>query len=160
MSSMELFAKRLNQFVKEMGWSQEAFAARAGISQGSAWLYLHGKREPSLEIIDRIAKAVGVPVRVFFEDVDMPIMRYIPTATDALKILERAITSVETKSAVPSVGKVERIHPTADMSHWVSPYIEPLAAIKEHDDMKTVSDVAKTLVKSNTRARDRKPKRP
>jgi transcriptional regulator with XRE-family HTH domain len=143
-SSMDLFAKRLSQFVKELGWSQELLGAKAGISQGSANLYLRGKREPSLEIIDRIARAVGVPVRVFFEDVDMPIMRYVPTPEDAIRVIQRALSEAKAAAATPPVQTGEPV----DLTHWPVPCLRLLSELKESDDIGTVMATAKAVVET------------
>lgn len=90
-NSMTLFAERLGQFLKQLGWSQEELGHRSGVTTSSINMYLQGKRESSLVVIDRIARAIGVPPRVFFEDADFPILKFMPTAKDAIKIIEKAI---------------------------------------------------------------------
>ena len=136
--SVELFSRRLATLVKEMGWTQEEFAARSGVSQSSANLYLRGKREPSLDVIDRIAAAVGVPTRVFFEDMEVfPLARFVPTPLEALGIVRTALENM--------VGTASP-HPAVNLSHWPEPLLKPLALLTHKSDMEMVFKTAQQLV--------------
>ncbi len=48
----------------KLGMSQKAFAKKAGISQGFLSLVEKGGREPSFQMISRIAEALGVPLQL------------------------------------------------------------------------------------------------
>ncbi|QMV49906.1 MAG: XRE family transcriptional regulator [Mu-like cryoconite phage AB09] len=125
---MDLFAERLNKFVKQLGWSQEELGHRSGVTTSSINMYLLSKREPSLDVIDRIAKAIGVPSRVFFEDADFPILNFMPSPKDAIRILEKALEGA------------------AFLPLWKRSELEVLAQIKEDDDRATVLVCARGIL--------------
>ena len=59
--------KGLNEVLKrlreEKGWSQQALADRVGVSDAYIAMIERGKRQnPSLVLLRRLAKALGVPV--------------------------------------------------------------------------------------------------
>lgn len=54
------FGKRLRQLREERGWSQEEFADRAGLHRTYVSAVERGVRNPTLSVIERLAKAVGV----------------------------------------------------------------------------------------------------
>lgn len=127
-SSMDLFAERLNKFIKQIGWSQEELGYRSGVTTSSINMYLQGKREPSLVVIDRIAKAIGVPPRVFFEDAEFSILNFIPSPRDALKILEKALEDMVL------------------LTSWKKADLELLAKITEEDDRDTVMSCVASIL--------------
>ena len=54
------FGKRLRQLREERGWSQEEFADRAGLHRTYVSAVERGVRNPTLSVIERLAKALGV----------------------------------------------------------------------------------------------------
>lgn len=140
-NSLTLFAERLNHFLKQLGWTQEELGLRSGVTAASINKYLQCKREPSLEIIDRISKAIGVPSRVFFEDSTFPIMRYVPTPQDALKVLQRALFDSVT------------------LSEWKPEAVARIALIKEPDDQDTVMLVVENILETINKMSGDKPKK-
>ena len=128
---MDLFAERLSNFVKQLGWTQEELGFRSGVTSASINKYLLSKREPTLEIIDRISKAIGVPSRVFFEDSTFPIMRYVPTPQDAIKVLQKALFDSVT------------------LSEWKPEAIARIALIKEPDDQDRVMACVEAILKTS-----------
>lgn len=64
--------QRLIEAVKKSGLTQLQVAAAAGMSQPQLNHYLRGRREPSMGVIRRLAKALGVGVRWLAEGVDDP----------------------------------------------------------------------------------------
>lgn len=138
-TSMDLFAERLNKFIKQLGWSQEELGHRSGVTTCSINMYLQGKREPSLVVIDRIAKAIGVPPRVFFEDAEFfSILNFIPSPRDAIKILEKALDGLNL------------------LTSWDRAHLEMLAKIQEPDDRKAIIACAEAILKTS----DPKSKKP
>jgi len=64
--------KRLSRVIQQLreskGMSQRALAAKAKVTQGYiAQLEAGGKKNPSLAVLARIAKALGVPVTELLE---------------------------------------------------------------------------------------------
>ena len=53
-------ARNVTRLRKEAGWSQEAFADHAGIHRTYISDIERGARNPTIEIVDRIAKALRV----------------------------------------------------------------------------------------------------
>ena len=67
-----MVAKRLGTVLKGLregkGWSQQALAARVGVSDAYIAMLETGKRRnPSLALLQRLAKALGVPVTALLE---------------------------------------------------------------------------------------------
>ncbi len=60
------FGKRLRQLRKEAGFTQEQLADKADISVDFLSLVERGINAPSFESLDKLAKALGVPVRELF----------------------------------------------------------------------------------------------
>lgn len=137
-TSMDLFAERLNKFIKQLGWTQDELGHRSGVTTSSINMYLLSKREPSLDVIDRIAKAIGVPSRVFFEDADFPILNFMPSPRDAIKILEKALDGLNL------------------LTSWDRAHLEMLAKIQEPDDRKAIIACAEAILKTS----DPKSKKP
>ena len=54
------FGKRLRQLREERGWSQEEFADRAGLHRTYVSAVERGVRNPTLSVLERLAKALGV----------------------------------------------------------------------------------------------------
>ncbi|MBD3770798.1 MAG: helix-turn-helix transcriptional regulator [Rhodobacterales bacterium] len=54
------FGKRLRALREERGWSQEEFADRAGLHRTYVSAVERGVRNPTLSVLERLAKALGV----------------------------------------------------------------------------------------------------
>ena len=52
---------------KQLGWSQEALAEKTGVSAPYITQIEVGKRTPSLDIVEKLASALGVEYKVLFE---------------------------------------------------------------------------------------------
>ena len=52
---------------KKLGWSQEVLAERTGVSAPYITQIEVGKRTPSLDIVEKLASALGVEYKVLFE---------------------------------------------------------------------------------------------
>lgn len=62
--------KRINQRRKELGFSQEALAKRAGISKGTLWFWENNRSDPSVSDLERVAVSLGVTVDYFMDGKD------------------------------------------------------------------------------------------
>lgn len=54
------FGKRLRELREAEGWSQEEFADRAGLHRTYVSAVERGVRNPTLSVLARIAKALGI----------------------------------------------------------------------------------------------------
>ena len=54
------FGKRLRALREERGWSQEEFADRAGLHRTYVSAVERGVRNPTLSVLERLSKALGV----------------------------------------------------------------------------------------------------
>jgi transcriptional regulator with XRE-family HTH domain len=54
------FGKRLRALREDRGWSQEEFADRAGLHRTYVSAVERGVRNPTLSVLERLAKALGV----------------------------------------------------------------------------------------------------
>lgn len=57
----------LSRAIKRLGLTQQQFAERLGITQGSVSRYCRGERVPSLRTAVAIANLAGIPVRSLIE---------------------------------------------------------------------------------------------
>ena len=66
----ERFGERVRQLRKARGWSQEKLGERTE----RHWTYIggieRGERNPTIQVIADIAKALGVPIRELFPEED------------------------------------------------------------------------------------------
>lgn len=62
------FGQRIADLLDEKGMKQAELAAAAGFSQASVSLYIHNKRQPNLQSLQAMAKALDVPVSVLLGD--------------------------------------------------------------------------------------------
>ena len=62
------FGQRIADLLDEKGMRQAELAAAAGFSQASVSLYIHNKRQPNLQSLQAMAKALDVPVSVLLGD--------------------------------------------------------------------------------------------
>jgi len=60
------FGTRVRQLREEHGWSQEDFAHRAELDRTYVSGIERGRRNPTLDIIHRLARALGVQVADLF----------------------------------------------------------------------------------------------
>lgn len=61
MRLVQNFRENLRDHMSSRGLSQRQFAERSGVSTVTINRILVGKNSPSLEIVDRLADALGVP---------------------------------------------------------------------------------------------------
>ena len=63
---------RIKELRRELGISQEELASRAGLH----WTYLsdleRGRQTPTLDVVNRLARALGVTLAKFFSPFDEP----------------------------------------------------------------------------------------
>ena len=62
------FGKRLRQLREERGWSQEEFADRAGLHRTYVSAVERGVRNPTLSVLERLARALGVSLNHLLGD--------------------------------------------------------------------------------------------
>ena len=66
---------RIRKLRRGLGLSQEALAGRAGLH----WTYLsdleRGQQTPTLDVVNRLARALGVTLAEFFRPLDEPFRR-------------------------------------------------------------------------------------
>jgi transcriptional regulator with XRE-family HTH domain len=60
--------KRLKQLRLQRGWSQEAFAAEAGLDRTYLGGIERGERNPSLKNLARLADTLELPISQLFEN--------------------------------------------------------------------------------------------
>jgi transcriptional regulator with XRE-family HTH domain len=66
---MEHVGKRIRAIRDERGLKQQALARFAGLSQNSLYMIEHGRRDPSLATLERLAEALNVSPAEFFPPV-------------------------------------------------------------------------------------------
>ena len=59
-------ATKIRQIRESKGMSTRALAAESGISTETVYAVEHGKRQPSMRTLGKIARALGVEVKDFF----------------------------------------------------------------------------------------------
>jgi transcriptional regulator with XRE-family HTH domain len=57
----QTFGENLREARRTAGLSQEELAKRAGIDRPTISVYEHGKREPNMSTLVKLARALGVP---------------------------------------------------------------------------------------------------
>jgi transcriptional regulator with XRE-family HTH domain len=85
------FRTKLALALQERGWSQSELARRMSMSQPNVGDYLHGRRCPGLDTVERFAIALGCEPENLIDD-------------HPLRLIEAAAVSVETQ-AEPSTRK-------------------------------------------------------
>lgn len=65
-ATSEKLGKKVQKLRKELGISQEQFAFKLGISRTHAGHIEQGRRSPSLEMLDKIARVLRVKVKDLF----------------------------------------------------------------------------------------------
>ena len=63
------FGKRLRALREARGWSQEEFADRAGLHRTYVSAVERGVRNPTLSVLERLAKALGIKLAELLEAV-------------------------------------------------------------------------------------------
>ena len=100
---MSVIGKRLKQARVNSGLSQEALGLEAGLAAESASTRMNryevGTRAPTLELMERVAKVLGVPVSYFYET-DNTIAELLLTVgklskAERIKVLEAAKKAVK-----------------------------------------------------------------
>ena len=61
------FGRSVRRFRERTRYSQERFANAIGIHRSYMWSIERGRANPSLDIIARIARGLGVPISKLFE---------------------------------------------------------------------------------------------
>jgi len=67
MSPIKQVSKRLKRLRMERGLSQQALAAKAQISRGYLTRLEAAEQDPTLGVLERLARALGVPVTALLE---------------------------------------------------------------------------------------------
>jgi len=67
MAPIRRLTTRLKALRDKRGWSQEQLAKRAGISRGYLARLETGRHDPTLTMIEKLAKALGVRVTKLLE---------------------------------------------------------------------------------------------
>lgn len=57
----EIFGKRVREVRHELGWTQEQLAFEAGIKRAYLSEIESSKRNPTLDVVEKLAVALGVP---------------------------------------------------------------------------------------------------
>ena len=70
MSLQEDLGKTIIRLRKEKGYSQEAFANEAGIDRRYMSDIENGKRNLSIDILDRVCNKLGIKISEFFIEVE------------------------------------------------------------------------------------------
>lgn len=65
------FGQKIAALLDERGLTQASFAKKAGFSQASVSLYIHGKRHPNIESLRAMAVALDVPPSYLIFDGDI-----------------------------------------------------------------------------------------
>ena len=63
------FGKRLRALREERGWSQEEFADRAGLHRTYVSAVERGVRNPTLSVLERLSKALGISITAMLQGV-------------------------------------------------------------------------------------------
>lgn len=70
MTIEEKFGKTVARLRKEQGFSQEKFALEAGVSTRYMTDVENGKRHVSIDIVEKIAKQLGMTISQIFAEVE------------------------------------------------------------------------------------------
>ena len=62
-----IVSKNIRKLRKQLGWSQEILAEKTGVSAPYITQIEVGKRTPSLDIVEKLASALGVEYKTLFE---------------------------------------------------------------------------------------------
>ncbi|MCW7553874.1 MULTISPECIES: helix-turn-helix domain-containing protein [Endozoicomonas] len=67
MDPKQQFGRKLKELRKQQGLSQEELAHRAGLHNPDISEIEHGQRNPTLMTMHRLAQALDVEIKIFFE---------------------------------------------------------------------------------------------
>ncbi len=70
MKAQEQLGMRIKFLRKERGWSQEDLALEANVNKNYICDLENGRRNPSLDILERISNAFGIPLSVLFKGIE------------------------------------------------------------------------------------------
>lgn len=70
MKAVEQLGMRITYLRKQRGWSQEDLSLEANVNKNYISDLERGRRNPSLEILERIADAFGITLEVLFRGVE------------------------------------------------------------------------------------------
>ena len=62
-----ILSENIKTLRKKLGWSQEQLAEKTGVSAPYITQIEIGKRTPSLDIVEKLASALGVEYKILFE---------------------------------------------------------------------------------------------
>ena len=85
---------------RQLGWSQELLAEKTGVSAPYITQIEIGKRTPSLDIVEKLASALGVEYKVLFDPQNS-------TGTTALEDFSKHLLEAKLISAVTATIKKE-----------------------------------------------------
>ena len=70
MKAQEQLGMRIKFLRKERKWSQEFLALESGINKNYICDLENGRRNPSLEILEKIADAFGISLEILFKGIE------------------------------------------------------------------------------------------
>lgn len=70
MKAQEQLGMRIKFLRKERGWSQEDLALEANVNKNYICDLENGRRNPSLDILERISNAFGISLSVLFKGIE------------------------------------------------------------------------------------------
>lgn len=93
---MSIFAKRLKEARRNIGWSQERLGIEIGLEEASASTRMNryelGKRAPNSDLVHRLAAVLDLPVAYFYaindEEAWLLVMFYRMKTSERQKIVE------------------------------------------------------------------------
>ena len=88
--------ENIKKLRKSLGWSQEFLAEKTGVSAPYITQIEVGKRTPSLDIVEKLAAALGVEYKVLFEPNNLK--KHSDTSEFSKHILESKLISAITKT--------------------------------------------------------------
>ncbi|MCR5613290.1 helix-turn-helix transcriptional regulator [Treponema sp.] len=89
-----IVSENIKTLRKKLGWSQEFLAEKTGVSAPYITQIEVGKRTPSLDIVEKLASALGVEYKVLF-DTDT---ENVPDSEFSKHILESKLITAITKT--------------------------------------------------------------
>lgn len=70
MKAQEQLGMRIKFLRKEKGWSQEDLALEANVNKNYICDLENGRRNPSLDILERISNALNISLEVLFKGIE------------------------------------------------------------------------------------------
>lgn len=102
------FGQRIADLLDEKGMRQAELADAAGFSQASVSLYIHNKRQPNLQSLQAMAKALDVPVSALLGDEDVTDEQLAQAVYTVLDNAER-LTAAQKADLLAVLGNVKRL---------------------------------------------------